>query len=62
MNKLPIDVYDYINEEEDIERYGKRAYINVSRLVDDIITDLENNPDYKDHLIEVCGVKRWDYS
>ena len=57
-----IDVIDYINEEEDVEEYGKRVYIDVTRLVDDIIFDLKNHPTYKDHLIEVCGVKRWDYN
>ena len=36
-----IDVIDYINEEEDVEEYGKRVYIDVTRLVDDIIFDLK---------------------
>lgn len=57
-----IDVFDYIDEEEDVEEYGKRVYINVTRLVNDIAFKFENDPEFKDHLIEVCGVKRWDYN
>ena len=55
-----IDVFDYVDEEENVEEYGQRLYINVSRLADDIKSELEKNPNYKEHLIEFCGVKRWE--
>ena len=55
-----IDVFDYVDEEENVEEYGKRLYIDVSRLTDDIKSQLEEFPNYKEHLIEFCGVKRWE--
>tara|TARA_B100001939_G_C16686304_1_gene506609 strand:- start:475 stop:666 length:192 start_codon:yes stop_codon:yes gene_type:complete len=55
-----IDVFDYVDEEENVEEYGKRLYIDVSRLADAIKNELEKNPNYKEHLIEFCGVKRWE--
>jgi len=60
-SSFTIDVFDYVNQEEDVEEYGERLYLDVKRLVNDITTGLENHPSYKDHLIEVFGVKRWDY-
>lgn len=36
-----IDVFDYVDEEENVEEYGKRLYIDVSRLADDIKSQLE---------------------
>ena len=56
-----IDVFDYVNEEENVEEYGQRLYIAVSRLAHDIKSELEKNPNYKEHGIEFCGVKRWGY-
>jgi hypothetical protein len=41
---------------------SNKSYFTVRRLVNDILSDLKNHPTYKDHLIEVCGVKRWDYN
>ena len=58
-SNFTIDVFDYVDEEEDVEEYGKRLYIDISRLADDILHELENNPDYKDHTVEIVGVKRW---
>ena len=55
-----IDIFNYVDEEENVEEYGKRLYIDVSRLADDIKSELEKNPNYKEHLIEFCGVKRWE--
>ena len=55
-----IDVFDYVDEEQNVEEYGKRLYIDLSRLADDIKHNLENNPNYKDHMVELCGVKRWE--
>lgn len=52
-----IDVFDYLDEENEYE--DKRLYLNVSNLVDDILNDLEKHPTYKDHMVEVVGVKRW---
>ena len=49
------------SEEENVEEYGQRLYIDVSRLADDIKSELEKNPNYKEHLIEFCGVDRWEY-
>jgi len=47
---MDIDIYRYIDEEEDQENYGKRIYLNASNLVDDIISKLEK--EYKDYDIE----------
>ena len=55
-----IDVFDYVDEEEDVEEYGKRLYVDISRLADDILNGLENHPSYKDYLVEIDGVKRWE--
>ena len=55
-----IDVFDYVDEEENVEEYGQRLYIDVSRLADAIKKELEKNSNYKEHLIEFCGVKRWE--
>lgn len=55
-----IDVFDYVDEEENVEEYGKRLYIDISRLASDIEHKLEKDPNYKEHLIEFCGVKRWE--
>ena len=38
-----IDVFDYVDEEENVEEYGKRLYIDVSRLADDIKSELEKS-------------------
>ena len=47
---MNIDIYRYIDEEEEQENNGKRLYFNASSLVDDIISKLEK--DYKDYDIE----------
>ena len=60
-SSFTIDVFDYVNEEEDVEEYGERLYINVPYLVKAIKTGLENHPSYKDYTIEVSGVKRWEW-
>ena len=56
-----IDIFNYVDEEENVEEYGERLYIDISRLADDIKSSLENNPNYKEHIIEFCGVDRWEY-
>jgi hypothetical protein len=56
---LTIDVFDYVDEEENVEEYGKRLYIDISRIADDILNGFENHPTYKDHSVELVGVKRW---
>ena len=48
-----IDVFDYIDTEEDVEENGERLYVNATRLLDDIIFKLENDPEFKDHIVEV---------
>ena len=48
-----IDVFDYIDSEEDVEENGERLYVNATRLLDDIIFKLENDPEFKDHIVEV---------
>ena len=54
-----IDVFDYVDEEENVEEYGKRLYIDIQRLVTDIEHGLEKDPNYKDHMIETVGIKKW---
>ena len=48
-----IDVFDYIDSEEDVEENGERLYVNATRLLYDIIFKLENDPEFKDHIVEV---------
>ena len=60
-SNFTIDVLDYVNEEENVEEYGKRLYIDISRLADDILHELENDPTYKDYSVEIVGVKRWGH-
>jgi hypothetical protein len=48
-----IDVFDYIDSEEDVEENGERLYVDATRLLDDIIFKLENDPRFKDHIVEV---------
>ena len=55
-----IDVFNYVDEEENVEEYGKRLYIDISRLASDIEHKLEKDPNYKDYMIEIVGVKRWE--
>ena len=55
-----IDVFDYVDEEEN-EEYGKRLYIDIQRLASDIENDFEKNPNYKDHIVEIVGVERWGH-
>ena len=55
-----IDVFDYVTEEENVEDYGKRFYIDISRLSTDIERKLEKDPKYKDYMVEIVGVKRWE--
>ena len=52
-----IDVFDYLDEENEYE--DKRLYLDISRLADDILNDLEKHPTYKDYIVEIVGVKRW---
>jgi hypothetical protein len=59
-SNFTIDVFNYIDEEEDVEEYGKRLYVDIGRLADDILNALENHPSYKDYWVEINGVKRWE--
>ena len=56
-----IDVFDYVNTEENVEEYGQRVYVDIRRIAEDIRTELEKHPSYKDHTVEICGVKRWEH-
>ena len=47
------------SEEENPEEYGKKYYVNLSSLADEIKQKLEKeNPDYE---IELDGVERWEW-
>lgn len=50
---MKIDIDNYIDWEEDVETYGERIYLIASRLIEDIVFELKNDPDNKDTLIEV---------
>ena len=56
-----IDVFDYVDEEENVEENGKRLYIDIQRLASDIENDFEKHPNYKDHIVEIVGVERWGH-
>tara|TARA_B100001057_G_scaffold418408_1_gene437626 strand:+ start:506 stop:688 length:183 start_codon:yes stop_codon:yes gene_type:complete len=56
-SNVTIDVSNYLNEDEEDKDY---IYLDVSRLTDDILNDLKNNPTYKDCYVEVTGVARWE--
>jgi len=62
-----IDVWQFVNFEEEPEEYGKRLYIDVYALAtaaESIIED-EIKKDYnktlKDYTVELDGVKRWEH-
>lgn len=55
-----IDVFDYVDEEENVEENGKRLYIDIQRLASDIENDFETHPAFKDHIVEIVGVERWE--
>lgn len=50
---MKIDIDRYIDREEDVETYGERIYLIASRLIEDIVFELKNDPDNKDIQIEV---------
>jgi len=50
-----IDVFDYVNEEEDVEEYGQCLYLNVSNLTNDILKVFKKHPTYKDYRVEIVG-------
>ena len=50
---MKIDIDSYIDREEDVETYGERIYLSASRLIEDIVFKLKNDPDNKDIIIEV---------
>jgi hypothetical protein len=50
---MNIDINRYIDSEEDIETHGERIYLSASRLIEDIVFELKNDPDNKDIEIEV---------
>ena len=50
-----IDVFDYVNEEENVKEYGKRLYIDIQRLASDIEHGLKNNRNYKDHMVDMSN-------
>ena len=62
-----IDVWQFVNFEEEPEEYGKRLYIDVYALAtaaESIIEDeikKDYNKEYKDYEIELEGVKKWEH-
>jgi hypothetical protein len=66
MSKLPIDVYDYISEDdmnkEFKEEFGtEKLYIHAKELLEFVKSELEKHPTYKDFDVEILGVSRWEY-
>lgn len=55
-----IDVFDYVSTEENVEEFGQRVYVDIRRIAEDIRTELEKNPSYQDHTVEIFGVERWE--
>jgi hypothetical protein len=62
-----IDVWNYVHFEEDPEEYGERIYIDVYALATAAESIIEEeiqkdyNKEYKDHSVELTGVKRWEH-
>ena len=55
-----INVWNYVSFEEYPNEYGKRIYIDVSRLADDSLHEIQSNKKYKNLNVELCGVDRWE--
>lgn len=56
---MKIEINNHVTEEENPEEYGKKYYVNLSSLADEVKQKLEEeNPDYE---IELDGVKRWEW-
>ncbi len=56
---MKIEIDTHVQVEENPEEYGKRLYVDVSSLADEVKENLEKaNPDYD---IELTGVKRWEW-
>jgi len=55
---VKIDVTDYLDEDEE---NNNCLYLDVNRLTEDILNDLNNHPTYKDYWVEVTGVERWEH-
>ena len=56
-----INVWNYVSFEEYPDEYGKRIYIDVSRLADDSLHEIQSNKKYKNFNVELCGVDRWEW-
>ena len=56
-----IDVWEFCDFEEYPNEYGKRIYIDVSRLADACLHEIQSNKRYKNFEVELCGVKRWEW-
>ena len=58
-NTVKIEINNHVQKEEDHKEYGKRYYVDISSLADEVKEKLEKeNPDYE---IELTGVKRWEW-
>jgi len=56
---MKIEINNHVQEEEDPKEYGKRYYVDISSLADEVKEKLEKkHPDYD---IELTGVKRWEW-
>ena len=56
---MKIEINNHVHEDEEPEENGKRYYVDLSSLADEVKQKLEEeNPDYE---IELCGVKRWEW-
>ena len=56
-----IDVWEFCDFEEYPNEFGKRIYIDVSRLADACLHEIQSNKRYKNFEVELCGVKRWEW-
>ena len=66
MSNNLIDVWNFVSFEEDPEEYGERIYIDVYALATEVESVIKSeikkdyNTEYKDHEVELFGVKRWE--
>ena len=56
-----INVWNYVSFEEYPNEYGKRIYIDVSRLADDSLHEIQSYKKYKNFNVELCVVDRWEW-
>ena len=56
-----VDVWEFCDFEEQPNEFGKNIYIDVSRLADACLHEIQSNKKYKNFNVELCGVDRWEW-